>query len=59
MRRMTKLEQAVVKHLDALETDDPEDAHIAADSDLLAAVHPEVAAAYQRVVARTRWWACA
>jgi hypothetical protein len=58
-RKMTKTEQVVVAHLNGLNTDDPERAHATADADLLHAVHPEVAAAYQRVVERTRWWACA
>jgi hypothetical protein len=38
---------------------DPESLHGAADAILLAAVHPEVRQAYERVKEDARWWASA
>ena len=48
-----------VRALDELDVSDPEQAHLEADRVLLRRVHPEVAAAYERVTARARWWAWA
>lgn len=45
--------------IDALDADDPEAAHGMADDIVLAAAPPEVAAAYWRLVHRSRWWASA
>jgi hypothetical protein len=54
---------AVVDALDAIDTADPEGAHSDADELLLdalrAAGRGDVVAAYERVKARSRWWACA
>lgn len=48
----------VAADLDRIDpTGDPERAHSLADDLLLAAVPPEVRAAYQRLVARSPWWA--
>lgn len=47
-----------VNALDAINPeDDPERAHSEADEILLAAVAPEVADAYRRLVTRAPWWA--
>jgi len=43
--------------IDAIPGDDPEGAHSAADLILLAVVHPDVKAAYERLQERSRWWA--
>ncbi|QSR25554.1 hypothetical protein CFH99_07950 [Nocardioides aromaticivorans] len=48
-----------VAALDAIDGDDPDGAHSEADQVLLDAVPAEVADAYERLVARCRWWACA
>ena len=47
--------------LDAIPGDnaDPEAAHGEADDILLRVVPPDVAAAYRRLVKRSRWWATA
>jgi hypothetical protein len=45
--------------LDAIDPGDPEAAHDEADKILLALVPPFVAAAYERLVARSEWWASA
>jgi len=48
----------VVAALDAIDpSGDPEHAHAEADRVLLAALGPEVRAAYDRLVARAAWWA--
>lgn len=49
----------MVAHLDAIETDDPEAAHAEADALLLAYVHPDIKAAYDRVAKRCARWAAA
>lgn len=49
----------IVRELDAMPVGDPEGAHSMADQLLLQAVHPEIAAAYARLVDRCEWWACA
>lgn len=48
-----------IERLDATSGGDPEGAHSDADDVLLALVDPEVAEAYERLVGRCRWWACA
>lgn len=48
-----------VADLDAIDASDPERAHAEADAVLLTAVHPDIRAAYERVVARAAWWATA
>lgn len=48
-----------VAMLDAIPGKDPEKAHAGADALLLSAVsavHPDIAAAYRRVVTRCTWW---
>lgn len=45
--------------LDGISGDDPDGAHGEADRVLLAAVHPDVAEAYRRLVRRCEWWATA
>ena len=45
--------------LDGFDESDPERAHAHADDVLLANVHPNVAAAHARLVARCKWWATA
>jgi hypothetical protein len=52
------VEEAVAA-LDALNASDAEVAHSAVDDILLELVPPEVKAAYDRLVARAPWWACA
>jgi len=48
----------IIAALDAIDpAGDPEHAHGEADKVLLAALGPEVKAAYDRLVARTAWWA--
>lgn len=59
MKKLSKKEQDVIKQIDALESGDPEQAHGAADDLVLSVVHPEVKAAYDRLVARCGWWATA
>jgi len=50
----------VVAALDAIDpAGDPEHAHGEADKILLVALGPDVEAAYDRLVARAPWWACA
>lgn len=50
----------VVEALDNIDpVGDPEVAHSTADDLLLACVPHEVADAYQRLVQRSPWWACA
>lgn len=50
----------VVSALDAIDpAEDPEQAHALAEKVLLAALGPEVRAAYDRLVARAPWWASA
>lgn len=52
--------EEAVKALDAIDgNDDPEVAHVEADRVLYTIVPPEVQAAYDRVLNRTRWWATA
>lgn len=56
--------EEAVAALDAIAPDaptggDPDGNHGEADKILLAAVHPDVAAAYERLVERSRWWATA
>lgn len=48
-----------VAMLDALGGNDPEIAHGEADRVLLAVAPQDVREAYERLVARCRWWACA
>lgn len=48
-----------VTMLDALGDDDPEASHAEADRILLAVAPQQVREAYERLVARCRWWACA
>jgi hypothetical protein len=48
-----------IAQLDSIGGGDPEGAHGEADHVLLVLVDPDVAAAYQRLVGRCRWWACA
>lgn len=45
--------------LDSIPSGDPEGAHGEADNVLLAVAGPDVRAAYQRLVRRCAWWACA
>lgn len=52
-------DEDAVKQLDAIPAGDPDADHGAADDILLSAVHPDVAAAYRRLVDRSRWWATA
>ena len=59
MRKLTSKEQDVIVALDAITNSDPEQAHGAADSLILSVVHPEVKAAYDRLVKRCGWWATA
>lgn len=47
----------IVARLDALSGEDPERAHSEADDLLLKSAHEDVLAAYERVVARSDWWA--
>jgi len=49
----------IVAALDALDADDPEHAHSAAERIMLDALGPEVSSAYDRLVARASWWASA
>jgi len=49
----------IVASLDAIGDGDPEAAHSEADALLLEAVPTEVAQAYERVIDRQAWWACA
>lgn len=49
----------IMLELDTMPEGDPEAAHHMADRLLLQAVHPEIAAAYRRLVERCEWWACA
>ena len=51
-------EQAV-NALDMLEGSDPEVDHADADEILLKVVHPDIRAAYERLVHRAAWWATA
>jgi hypothetical protein len=55
--------EKLVAELDAIYqpggTNDPEEAHGAADDVLLRAVPAEVAEAYRRLVERCEWWAYA
>jgi hypothetical protein len=51
-------EEAIAR-LDAVQPGDPELSHGYADDVLLDLVHPFVAAAYRRLVARESWWASA
>lgn len=48
-----------VAELDTWAGGDPEAEHGAADEILLANVHPDIAAAYRRLVSRCNWWATA
>lgn len=57
VRRMTP--QDAVAALDAVPVGDPDAAHGEADRILLESVHPDVAAAYARLVERSPWWATA
>lgn len=56
---LTEDQMAYVEALDHIGDGDPEWAHDQADAILLRAVHPSIARAYQRVVARQPWWASA
>ena len=59
-RWMLGIDQSpIVAMLDALDADDPEHAHSAAERVMLDALGPEVSAAYDRLVARASWWASA
>jgi hypothetical protein len=58
LRDRTSTTDAVAT-LDTIGSDDPEGAHCEADNLLLSLVHPDIAAAYERLVQRCRWWACA
>lgn len=49
----------VVAQLDAIDTADPKRAHSEADRIVLDSTHPDVRAAYQRVVDRSSWWVTA
>jgi len=51
------IEEDVIKTLDEMEEKDPEVAHHQADGLLLQLVHPEVRAAYERLIDRCSWWA--
>jgi hypothetical protein len=56
-RRKRLTTEDAVRQLDTIDGDgDCEAAHADADDILLATVPAEVAAAYNRLVARTRWW---
>ncbi|HVJ71631.1 MAG TPA: hypothetical protein VM531_09025 [Sphingomicrobium sp.] len=59
MKRKRLDPKEAVKRLDALTGGDPEAAHGAADEILLETVPEEVKKAYDRLVARCGWWACA
>ena len=67
IRKPTKAERDAITALDALNDRsglhpgnlDPEVAHGKADEIILAALHPDVEAAYARVQERCRWWAYA
>lgn len=49
---------AAVQALDAIDPSHwPDTAHERADQILLAHTHPQIAAAYRRLVDRTSWWA--
>src|SRR6058998_1748485 len=52
-------ERFAIKRLDETDVSDPERAHDEADDILKALVPPEVREAYDRLVARAPWWACA
>jgi hypothetical protein len=57
---MSGLEEAsITAALDAIPGGDPEVAHSMADKILLSAVPADIREAYQRVVERADWWACA
>ena len=58
MNRAERDLQAIAE-LDALTGADPEMAHVRADKILLELVDPAVKAAYERVMSRCPWWACA
>lgn len=47
------------EQINNLDASDPEVAHANADDILLANVDPLIAAAYQRLAARCKWWAYA
>ena len=51
--------EKAIAALDAIDESDCEMAHSQADDILRAMVPPEVEDAYERVIARCRWWACA
>jgi len=53
------IEEDVIKALDEMDENDPDRAHSQADGLLLQLVHPEVRAAYERLVDRSHWWSCA
>jgi hypothetical protein len=54
------VESAVATALDLIDpTGDPEAAHDEAERIMLAALGPEVKAAYDRLVERAPWWASA
>lgn len=48
-----------IQALDELDITDPEHAHYEADEILLKVCGPEIRAAYESVVERCAWWACA
>lgn len=48
-----------VAALDAIDASDPETAHIKADEILLALLPNRVTRAYDELVGRCDWWACA
>ena len=55
---MSKTTEAVAA-LDAISGGDPDGDHGEADRILLSHVHPDVRAAYERLVDRAEWWATA
>lgn len=56
---MRKKDADAVEALDAISGTDPEKHHGEADDVLLEVVHPEVRAAYERLMDRAGWWATA
>jgi hypothetical protein len=58
VRKTTAKERAVIEALNKISSD-PETAHGEADELILSIAHPDVRAAYERLVQRCPWWAFA
>ena len=60
---MIEQRRKAIERLDAIDGSDPEMAHAVADLTLIAYLeqigHGEVVEAYNRVIDRCSWWACA